>query len=223
MITFILRCDNLLQSEEFDAAIMSGDGHMQRRVFRSIVLKARRSLRFDFDSIGWEWCNGDSFVILGKNDKIKEQWPLDIQSYAPGECPRCHGSNRCIACSGRGFVYTSRNEVDRCYECHGTGVCQVCYVPQRSAFSEVEMHSPDGYMSSRGDYVRMRQCENLRRNIIELQEKIRCTEMDMRMMQLKDMDHTNSSSYLSYNQLLHQYHINLINLQSRLEQLESMQ
>lgn len=44
----------------------------------------------------------------------------------------------------------------------------------------------------------------------------------MRMMQLKDMDRTNSSVYLSYNQLLHQYNIQMINLQSQLEQLEGM-
>lgn len=113
------------------------------------------------------------------------------------------------------------HSIEQCDICHGTGICQTCYVPQRTVQS---FASPNqgGYIRSNGTSAKERQIENLRKNIADLQNKIEKTQWDMRMMQLKDMDRTNSSVYLSYNQLLHQYNIQMINLQSQLEQLEGM-
>jgi len=200
---------------------MSGNGTAQPMIWRSQTLKAKQSLRFDYDTIDWLWCNGDTFVILGKKDSIRHKWPLSLQMYAPGECPECHGTHKCRKCSGKGFVNLPRHTIEQCDVCHGTGICQTCYVPQRTSSP---IHSPliNGVNPSNGKTPRDRQIENLRKNISDLQSKIEKTQWDMRMMQLKDMDRSNSSVYLSYNHLLHQYNIQMINLQSQLEQLEQL-
>lgn len=221
-ISFTLTCDNLFQSETFDCAIMSSNGTAQPMIWRNQILKAKQSLRFNFDTVDWQWCNGDTFVILGKKDSIKHKWPLSLQMYAPGECPECHGTHKCRKCSGKGFVNMPGHTIEQCEICHGTGVCQTCYIPQRNG---QPLNDPiqDGFAQTSGKTARNRQIENLRKNITDLQGKIQRTQWDMQMMQLKDMDRTNSSVYLSYNQLLHQYNIQMIDLQSQLEQLENMQ
>lgn len=221
-ISFTLTCDNLFQSETFDCAIMSSNGFVQPMIWRNQTLKAKQSLRFNFDTVDWQWCNGDTFVILGKNDSIKHKWPLSLQMYAPGECPECHGTHKCRKCSGKGFVNMPGHTIEQCEVCHGTGICQTCYVPQRTS-SPIQSPIINGVYPSNGKTPRDRQIENLRKNISDLQSKIEKTQWDMRMMQLKDMDRSNSSVYLSYNHLLHQYNIQMINLQSQLEQLENMQ
>lgn len=220
-ISFTLTCDNLFQSETFDCAITANNGAVQPMIFRNLSLKAKQSYRFNYDTVGWQWCNGDIFVLLGKNDSIKERWPLNLRSYAPGECPECHGTHKCRHCSGKGYVNLPNHRVERCSVCSGTGICQTCYIPQRG-------NLPAGFQQSVGfeqhsdNSARLRQIESLRRGIADLQKKIEKTEWDMRMMQLKDMDVSSSSVYLSYNTLLHRYNIQMINLQSQLEQLEQL-
>lgn len=220
-ISFILTCDNLFQEETFDCAIMANNGIVQPMVFRQLKLKAKQSLQFNFDTIDWQWSNGDTFVILGKNDAIKQKWPLNIQMYAPGECPECHGTHKCRKCSGKGFLNLANHRVEQCDVCARTGICQTCYVPQRTAPSTTYPNQP-GTTQNNGRAAKDRQIEGLRINIADLQAKIEKTQWDMKMMQLKDMDRTNSSVYLSYNQLLHQYNMQMINLQSQLEQLEQL-
>lgn len=220
-ITFTLTCDNLFQGETFDCAIMSNNGMTQPMIFRQLKLKAKQSLLFNLDTVDWEWSNGDTFVILGKNDSIKKKWPLNLQMYAPGECPECHGTHKCRKCSGKGYVNLPNHTVEQCDVCIGNGVCQTCYVPQRN-FSNINYPSSSGFGINNAGNVKERQVEVLRKSIADLQTKIEKTQWDMRMMQLKDMDRTNTSVYLSYNQLLHQYNIQMIQLQSQLEQLERL-
>lgn len=220
-ISFILSCDNLFQGETFDCAIMANNGLAQPMIFRKLKLKAKQFLQFNFDTVDWQWNNGDTFVILGKNDSIKKKWPLSLQMYASGECPECHGTHKCRKCSGKGFLNLPNHRVVQCDVCAGTGICQTCYVPQRNVSAPNYPGSP-GIGQNSGLNAKERQIEGLRKNIADLQSKIEKTEWDMRMMQLKDMDRTNSSVYLSYNQLLHQYNIQMINLQSQLEQLEQL-
>lgn len=220
-ISFTLKCDNILQSETFDCAIMRGDGSIQPMVFRQLKLKANQAVQFNYDTIDWQWCNGDTFAILGKKDKIKQRWDLSISTYAPGECPECHGTHKCRICSGRGFVYLPNRSIEQCSACFSTGICQECYVPQRN---EQTFHSPthiENIQSSNNRKIDV-QVENLRRAISDLQQKIEKTQWDMRMMQLKDMDQRNSSVYLSYDHLLHQYNIQMFELQNRLAQLENL-
>lgn len=218
-ISFTLTCDNLFQSESFDCAIMSSNGAIQPMIWRGQTLKAKQSLRFNFDTVDWQWCNGDAFVILDKNDSIKKKWTLNLQQYAPGECPECHSTLKCRKCSGKGFLYLPNHTMEQCDVCHGTGVCQTCYIPVRN-FSHSNFSRQTGPGQQGGTQVMDRQIENLRRQITDLQSKIEKTQWDMRIMQLKDMDRTNSSVYLSYNQLLHRYNIQMVSLQSQLEQLE---
>lgn len=219
-ITFILTCDNLLQGETFDCALMAGNGLEQPMIFRQLKLKAKQSYQFNFDTVGWQWSNGDAFVILGKNDSIKKKWPLNIQMYAPGECPECHGSLKCSKCFGKGYINLPNHTIEHCQVCAGTGICQTCFVPQRNAAPN--SYQPQaGFGQVNGNSAKERQIERLRANIADLQSKIDKTRWDMRMMQLKDIDRTSPTAYLSYNQLLHQYNIQMINLQSQLEQLSN--
>jgi len=220
-ITFTLTCDNLFQGETFDCAIMANNDSAQPMYFRQLKLKAKQSLQFNFDTVDWQWCNGDTFVILGKKDSIKKKWPLSLQMYAPGECPDCHGTHRCRKCSGKGYLNLPNHNIEQCDECYGSGVCQTCYVPQRNTFVN---NNPNSSRVGQNNVnaQKERQITGLRKNIADLQSKIEQTQWDMKMMQLKDMDRTNSSVYLSYNQLLHQYNIQMIHLQSQLEQLEQL-
>lgn len=217
-VSFTLSCDNLYQREIFDCAIMSNNGVIQPMIFRNQTLKARQSVRFDFDTVDWQWCNGDTFVILGKNDSIRQKWVLNIQKYAPGECPECHGTHKCRKCSGRGFLNLPHHTIEQCEVCNGTGTCQTCYVPERGIRPGVNPGS--GQQTNRG--ARDRQIEGLRKNIQDLQRKIEKTEWDIRMMELKDIDRTNPNVCLSYRQLLYQYNVQMIGLQSELEQLEQL-
>lgn len=133
MISFTLKNDNLLLSEKVDIAIFDSYGQ-QPFYFRGQELKAGKSLRFDYDTVGWTWCQGDRIAILGKNDKIKEVWTLQMKEYAPGECPECHGTHRCGTCNGQGFVYPSGKveSFQTCPHCGGTGICPTCDVPYRT-------------------------------------------------------------------------------------------
>ena len=216
MIRFILKNDNLLQSETFDAKIIPVDGYPTPMIFRNQKLKAGKSLIFDLDSIGWQWNNGDSFAILGRKDKIKQQWPLKLHVYPPGECPECHGMMKCTKCNGRGFVYLINKSTEQCDRCFGTGECQTCYIPNRLRSLTPPGQNPGPSMAKN------RQIEALRNEIIDLQSKISNTEWDIKMWQLKDMDRRNPSIYMSQQQLLHTYKIKMIELQNRLTQLENI-
>ena len=211
---FIITCDNLFQSETFDAAIMPANQSAQPLIFRQLSLKAGKSYSFDYDTVDWQWCDGDSFALLDKKNQIKKQWVLNAHAYAQGECPVCHGSHKCLACSGKGFKYVGKN-IERCNACAGTGFCQTCYVPQRQVAQGAQQPSATSD-------ARRRHCEQLRQSILELQSKIERTEFDMRMMQLKNMDVANRSVYLSYSQLITQYRLQLNQLQSQLSQLENL-
>lgn len=221
-ISFTITCDNLFKSETFDCAIMSCNGDVQPMIWRNLTLKAKQSLRFNFDTIDWQWCNGDSFVILGKNDSIKHKWPLSLQMYASGECPECHETHKCRKCSGKGFINMPGHTIEQCEICHGTGICQTCYIPQRNV---PPLNNPiqGGFAGPSSNSAKEKQIKNLRSRISDLQSRIENTQWDMRMMQLKDMDRANSSVYLSYSRLLRDYKIEMINLQSELKQLENLQ
>lgn len=202
-VKFILHCDNFLQGETFDAAIIAASGRQQPMVFRGLTLKARQSFSFDYDTVDWTWCDGDTFVILGRNDSIKKSWPLKLQTYAPGECPHCHGTKRCPACNGRGYNKV-RGIIEHCHVCHATGLCQVCYVPS---------HNEDNI----SDDIKRRRYQNLRDGIRELTDKIESLEWELRIKDLKDWPGDHSGQ----RQLLSQYRLLLSQYQSELRQLEA--
>lgn len=221
-ISFTLTCKNMLMPETFDCAIIDSTGQQQAQIRRQIKLKPNQFLTFNYDTCGWDWCQGDFFAILGKNDKIKKRWDLNLKIYSRGECPECHGSHRCVKCNGTGIIKNQHTHtISSCQACAGTGVCQRCYVPIRpdsnlsyAVYNGVQM--PDTKMS------RQRRIETLRRTIVELQGKIEQENWDQRMMQLKGMDVSSRIAYSSHLELKHKYEMQLMHAQSELQQLEAI-
>lgn len=107
----------------------------------------------------------------------------------------------------------SQHTVSVCDKCNGTGLCQTCYIPMRN--NENANPAPDA--------IRQRKIASLKNRINELQKKIEDSKWNERMMQLKGTDFTSSTVYMSQANLTYKYEIELINLQSQLEQLEQMQ
>lgn len=219
-ITFVLRCDNLFRYETFDCALMDSSGQTAPQIRRQLELKPRQEFRFDYDTCGWDWCVGDYFALLGKNNIIQKRWDCNPKMYERGGCPQCHGTHRCPQCGGNGF-YTDRRShaITSCTACHGTGRCQECYVPLRQGSPQWAAwggNDPDPSIS------RQRQILSLQKQIDELQEKIKHEEFDLRMMQLKDIDATSHSVYLARLSLKSRYERQLIELSYKLQQLEQI-
>jgi hypothetical protein len=224
-ITFTLTCTNLLQSEDFDAVLVDGSGQIAPLYYRGLSLKARNSFRFDLDSCGWDWCQNDFFAIIDEKNNIKERWDLRLPQYAPGECPECHGTHRCGTCQGKGYVQNIRmHTIETCPACGGTGICQTCYIPIRSLSSTSVNNNPLNHTSrnvySDRDAIKQRQVAQLRQRISELQEKVRNTDWELKMMDLKDQNVSMRIVYNSKLELKYRYNKEIINLQSQLEELE---
>lgn len=221
-ISFTLYCDNMFQSETFDCAIIDSAAQVTPQIRRQIILKAKQSFRFDFDSCGWDWCVGDYFAILGKNDKIVKRWELNLKIYAVGECPDCHGTHKCKFCNGKGTVDNKHiHTISPCSACNGTGVCQACYVPIRQGsnlddqvLGNVQMPNPD--------ISKQKRIEALRQIISDLQSRIEKEEWNLRMWQLKGMDMSARTAYNSQLNLKFTYERRLLQAQYELQQLESM-
>ena len=221
-ISFTLTCTNLFQSETFDAAIIDGTGQQQPMLFSRLSLAAKKSFRFDMDTVGWDWCQGDTFAVLDKNGQIGKdnKWTLNIHVPAPGECRDCHGTDN----------YT--HEISSCEVCHGTGVCQTCYVPFRNVANSASTFQPNegtvyGYNSTSGDSsnkeaAKQRKIAALRQSIQELQAKIERADWDERIMKLRGTDISSRRVYMSQVNLRYQYERQLSELQYKLQQLESL-
>lgn len=131
-ISFSLKCTNLMFGETVDVALFPSDGS-QPWYYRGLKFKAGQTYVFNFDTVDWEWYQGDCAAILGNNDRIVQKWVLQLKEYRPGECPECHGTHKCKKCHGQGFVYPPGKvyEYKTCPDCGGTGTCQTCHVPRR--------------------------------------------------------------------------------------------
>lgn len=234
-ISVSLTCTNLFQSETFDAAIIDGTGQLQPMVFTQLTLGAKKSLRFDMDTVGWDWCQGDTFAILDKNRQMDKhnKWTMNIKVPAPGECRDCHGTHKCKQCNGTGIVTNNyTHEVSSCNVCHGTGVCQACYVPFRNVATTSVNFQPNvmggyGYnassnVSSNQEAAKQRKIAALRQSIQELQAKIERADWDERMMKLRGTDISSRRVYISQVNLKLQYERQLCELQYRLQQMEKL-
>ena len=122
-ISVTLTCTNLFKSETFDAAIIDCTGQQQPMLFSQLSLGAKKSFRFDMDTVGWDWCQGDTFAVLDKNGQMGKdnKWTLNIHVPAPGECR----------------------------DCHGTGMCQTCYVPIRNVVNPIATFQPNSNIEYR--------------------------------------------------------------------------
>lgn len=135
LISFSLKCTNLMFGETVDVGIFPSDGS-QPWYYRGLKFKSGQTYIFNYDSIDWNWCQGDYAAILGAGNKIVQKWTLQLKEYAPGECPECHGTHKCHDCHGTGFVNPSGTrhlwEQVQCPKCGGTGICQTCDIPRRA-------------------------------------------------------------------------------------------
>lgn len=221
-VSFTLTCKNMLMPETFDCAIIDSTGQQPTQIRRGLKLKPNESFVFNYDTCGWDWCQGDFFAILGKKDKIEKHWDLNLKIYGRGECPECHGSHRCVKCNGTGTIRNLHTHtISSCAICNETGVCQKCYVPVRpgtnlanAVYGGVQMPNPD--------MNRQRKIAALQRTISELQAKIEKADWDARIMQRKGTDVSLRTVYSSHLELKHQYQRQLLQAQYELQQLESM-
>lgn len=233
-VSFTLTCTNIFQSETFDAAIIANAGQ-QPMLFNQLTLAAKKSFRFDMDTVGWDWCQGDTFAILDKNRQIgkNNKWTLNIKVPAPGECHDCHGTHKCKYCHGTGIVTNNyTHEISSCEVCYGTGVCQTCYVPFRNIANGGGNFQPNimggyGYNaplceSSNQEAARQRKIAALRQSIQELQAKVERADWDERMMKLRGTDISSRTVYMSQVNLKCQYERQLSELQYKLQQLEGL-
>lgn len=234
-ISFTLTCTNIFQSETFDAVIIDDIGQLQPMFFNQLTLGAKKSLRFDIDTVGWDWCQGDTFAILGKNRQMdkRNKWRMNIRVPASGECRDCHGTHKCKQCNGTGIVANSyTHEISSCETCHGTGVCQACYVPFRNIVNANIGFQPNvmgGYghnascsAPSNQEIAKQRKIAALHRSIQELQAKIELADWEERMMKLRGTDISSRRVYMSQVNLKFQYEQQLGELQYKLQQLESL-
>ena len=234
-ISFTLTCTNLFQSETFDAAIIDGVGQIEPMRFTQLSLGAKKSFRFDVDTVGWDWCQGDTFAILDKNGQIAKnnRWTLNIHVPAPGECRDCHGTHKCKYCNGTGFITNNyTHEISSCEVCHGIGICQTCYVPFRNIVnpaSAFQQNVGAGYSynstfvdSSNQEASKQRKITALRQSIQELQAKVERADWDERMMKLRGTDMSSRTVYMSQVNLKYQYERQLRELQYKLQQLENL-
>lgn len=228
-ISFTLTCMNFFQSETFNAAIIDGSGQIQPMIFHQQTLAAKKSFRFDYDTVGWDWCQGDIFAILDKHEQMVQKWLLNLRVPAPGECSECHGTHKCASCNGTGIMTDRRTHtISTCEICHGTGICQTCYIPIRR--SDFGMNQQYDFMqgATRNNYpnvsrTRERKIAAIQQRIGELQAKIAKCDWDEKMMQLRDADITLHNTYSSQLNLKYQYQRQLHELQYQLQQLEGMQ
>lgn len=220
-ISFTLTCKNMLMPETFDCAIIDSTRQQPTQIRRRLKLKPNESFTFNYDTCGWNWCQGDAFVILGKNDKIHKRWDLNLKVYGRGECPECHGSHRCVKCNGTGTIRNNYNHtISSCPTCNGTGICQKCYVPMRAG-TNLANEVYGGIQMPNPELSRLRRISALQKTTNDLQSKIEKAEWDARMMQRKGMDVSSHISYSSQLELKHQYERQLTQAQYELQQLEN--
>lgn len=221
-ISFTLTCKNMLMPETFDCAIIDSSGQVPPQIRRQLKLKPNDSFTFNYDTCGWDWCQGDFFAILGKNDKIEKRWDLNLKVYERGECPDCHGTHRCVKCNGSGTVkHHESHTYSMCTACNGSGMCQTCYIPVRQgSYMANAVYGGDTLPDPHAS--RQRRIEALKQTIRELQSKIEQAEWDRRMMELNDLDRSSHITYSSQLELKHKYELQLIQAQHELQQLENM-
>lgn len=226
-IRFQLRCTRWWRKEAFSYAIFDGTGQLEP--YRSFLeLPANNAVNIDYDTCSWDWCQGDTFAVLNEKDEIVEHWTLSLHTYAPGECPECHGTKQCQKCQGTGQIKSQNHMISTCPDCLGTGTCVCCYVPIRKIIGNTTgtTLTNDNTLASANhpamDMSRQRKIDSLHKQIFDLQTKIQQCEWDERMMQMRNLDVSAHGVYMAKLQLKMKYHQQLINLQHELQQLEGM-
>ena len=209
--SFTLTNSAWLGSETFDAMLCDAYGQ-QPWYYRNQTLKAGQSFRFDFDTVDWQWCQGDFFAILGRKDKIVDKWVLNLKEYAPGECPECHGTHKCGHCNGQGYSFSFNSGVAQCPYCGGTGVCQTCYIPRRKPSMIAPSQNPN-IGSTRAK--RHRPVAVIQSEINDVRHQIEQIEWNWRMRDMRGQQ-VSYSLFQSENQLRYTLQMKLSKLEREL-------
>ncbi len=209
--SFTLTNSAWLGSETFDAMLCNASGQ-QPWYYREQKLKAGEAMRFDFDTVGWSWCQGDFFAILGRKDKIEKSWQLHLKEYRPGECPECHGTYRCGHCNGQGYSFSFNSGVSQCPYCGGTGICQTCYIPRRQPSMTAPSQNPN-IGSTRAK--RHRPVAVIQSEINDVRHQIEQIEWNWRMRDMRGQQ-VSYSLFQSENQLRYTLQMKLSKLEREL-------
>lgn len=200
-------------NETFDCMLCDAAGQ-QPWYYRNQKLKSGEAMRFDFDTVGWSWCQGDFFAILGRKDKIEKSWQLRLREYRPGECPECHGTCKCGHCNGQGYSFSFNGGVSQCPYCGGTGICQTCYIPRRTPKVAVAPQTP--YLGS--TRVRhQRPTAVIQNEINDVRRQIEQIEWNWKMRDLHGQQ-VSHSLFQSENQLRYTLQIRLSKLERELSE-----
>lgn len=225
--SLMITCTRWWRTEKVPFRLVDGSGQLPPKD-GFIELEAGKSVRIDYDNYGWDWCNGDFIIIFDNKGREYDRIVFNKPTYAPGECPECHGSHQCATCHGTGRIKDKMHMVSTCPRCLGTGVCQICYVPTRNGGMTASM----GYAGStvatninpKVEMSRQQRISDLRKSIAELREMISNCSSDEQIRKLRTAIHGYDSSMtlndMQQAQLKYKYQTELQKLQFELEQLE---
>lgn len=217
-ISFVLTNKNMFAVETFDCAIVDQTGQEPPSIRRRLKLKVNEQFTFNYDTCGWNWCNGDYFAILGKSDKIEKRWDLNLKVYQRGACPECHGSHRCAHCQGRGYIEDTQHNMHNCQYCNGSGICQTCYVPMRGN-NQLTGATGDENAGEFREQSRQRRIIGLQQRISQITAQLDNLEWELRSMRRKDLDVTARMAYMAQIELRHSLQQQLTQMQYQLQQL----
>lgn len=220
--SLMITCTRWFKTEKVAFRLVDGSGQLPPKD-GYIELAPDMSVRIDYDHYDWDWCDGDYIIIFDKQGREYDRKVFRKRTYAPGECPECHGSHQCATCRGTGRITDRMHMVSTCPRCLGTGVCQTCYVPMRtipgSWGSTVATNvNPNVEMS------RQQRAAAIRKRIVDLEAMISQCEFDERMRKMRTAnfgyDTSRTTDDMRQAQLKYTYQSQLIQLRNELEQLE---
>ena len=225
--SLMITCTRWWRTEKVPFRLVDGSGQLSPKD-GYIELEAGKSVRIDYDTYDWDWCNGDFIIIFDKKGREYDRIVFNKRTYAPGECPECHGSHQCVACKGTGRVMDRLRQVSTCQRCLGTGLCQTCYVPTRQAGAIYNIGNVGASVSSgtnpNVELSRQRKIIDLRKRIADLESMINHCEYDAKMRKLDTAIHgydtSRTTDDMRQAQLKYTYQSQLIQLKHELEQLE---
>ena len=225
----MITCTRWFWTEKVAFRLVDGSGQLPPKD-GYIELAPDMSVLIDYDHYDWDWCDGDYIIIFDKKGREYDRQVFRLHTYAPGECPECHGSHQCATCRGTGRITDRLRMVSTCPRCLGTGVCQTCYVPTRTAGATIGVPYGSTVATNTNpnvDASQERKIAALRQRIYDLQQNIERMEWEERTNNMRTAmnglpTYSTLSAQSSRFRLKYEYQRQLIQLQSELEQLERM-
>ena len=223
--SLLITCTRRFFSEKVKFRLVDGSGQLPP-VNDSIELVAGTSFRINYDTYDWDWCDGDYIIIFDKKGREYDRKIFRMKTYAPGECPECHGSHHCATCHGTGRITDRMHMVSTCPQCLGTGLCQTCYVPTRTMPGASFGSTIATNMNPNVEMSQHQRAADLRKRIMELEQMISQCDFDERMRKMRTAnfgyDTSRTTDDMRQAQLKYTYQSQLIQLRHELEQLERM-